>query len=156
MIYAVFNWLGRIAFGVISDRIGRKVTSIMIFSIQFICFSLFAQLTTFFLLAIGTSLVAFCFGGMLANLPATTADYFGVSQFGLNYGLLFTAFGVGGVLGPLFGGLVRDMTGTYHISFWVTASLCMVGFMLSLMTKAPKQAAILFPEMQEKLETEPL
>jgi MFS family permease len=52
------------------------------------------------------------------------------------------------------GGLVRDMTGTYHVSYWVAAGLCMVGIVLSLMTKAPTQMPISNPDHEERLRTE--
>jgi MFS family permease len=54
---------------------------------------------------------------MLSLFPATTADYFGMKHFGVNYGMMLTAWGVGGVFGPLLGGIVRDVTGTYAISY---------------------------------------
>lgn len=139
VIYAVFNWLGRIMFGMISDKIGRKITAFSIFAIQFACFAFFSQFTTYFLLAMGTALVAFCFGGMLANFPAATADYFGLKNLGMNYGVVFTAWGVGGILGPLMGGLVRDITGTYNVSYIVAAALCVLGSILSIFTKSARE-----------------
>jgi len=139
MIYAVFNWLGRILTGLVSDKIGRRATLLLIFLIQVICFLFFARLTAFFPLAIGTAFVALSFGGMLTNFPAVTADYYGIKNLGLNYGLVFTAWGGGGVFGPFLGGLVHDLTGAYLVSYRVSAVLCFCGALLSLLVRAPRE-----------------
>lgn len=142
VVYAVFNWLGRVMTGMISDRIGRKASLVIIFMIQAVSFSVFAQLNSTLSLAAGTALVAFSFGGMLTSFPATTADYFGVRNMGINYGLVFTAWGVGGVLGPFLGGVVRDLTGTYSVSYIVSAVMCLLGAVLALLIRAPGAAAV--------------
>jgi OFA family oxalate/formate antiporter-like MFS transporter len=142
MIYAVFNWLGRIMTGLISDKIGRRATLLSIFLIQVVSFLLFVRLTSFFPLALGTAFVAFSFGGMLTNFPAVTADFFGVKNLGLNYGLVFTAWGGGGVFGPFLGGLVHDLTGAYLVSYRVSAILCFAGALLSLMVRAPREPVV--------------
>ncbi|MHB8961936.1 MAG: L-lactate MFS transporter [Saccharofermentanales bacterium] len=140
MIYAVFNWLGRIVFGILSDRIGRKTASIMIFSLQVLCYSLFPFYTSFIPLVLGAIVIAFCFGGMLTIFPAMTADYFGIRNLGVNYGLVFTAWGFGGVLGPLLGGLVRDLSGNYNISYIVASALCLIGLLLAITISQPLSA----------------
>jgi len=91
---------------------------------------------------IGTAFVAFAFGGMLSLFPAITCDYFGVKNLGVNYGLVFTAWGAGGVFGPLLGGIVRDLTGTYNVAFAVSATLSALGIILSIVTKAPDKARL--------------
>ncbi len=138
MVYAVFNWLGRILTGLISDAIGRRATLLSIFMVQAISFIFFPQMTSFWPLAIGTALVAFSVGGRLTNFPAIIADYYGVAHLGFNYGLLFTAWGGGGVFGPLLGGIVHDLTGAYLVSYRVSALLCLAGALLSLWVRAPQ------------------
>ncbi len=149
MLYAIFNWLGRIIFGLVSDRLGRKGTLIAIFVIQTACYALFGLLTTPLLLALGTAWVAFCFGGMLSVFPAATADSFGVRNLGVNYGLVFTAWGFGGVLGPLLGGLVRDWTGSFNISYLVAAGLCLAGTILSFLEKPPVEPETGMPAVRD-------
>ncbi len=138
-VYAVFNWAGRIGCGIISDKIGPRLTLMLMFALQVVTFALFSTFVTAAPLFIGTSIVAFTFGGMLTIFPAITADYFGVKNLGVNYGLVFTAWGGGGVFGPLLGGIVRDMTGTYGIAYTVSAVLSVVGIILALTMKAPKE-----------------
>jgi len=67
-----------------------------------------------------------------------TADYFGVKNLGTNYGLVFTAWGVGGVVGPLIGGIVRDTAGTYDMTYTIAAIAWGVGLAMSFFLKPPK------------------
>ncbi len=140
-VYALFNFLGRIGCGFISDKLERKMTLLIIFGIQVICFAFFSQFTTTLTLFIGTAFVAFAFGGMLSLFPAITCDYFGVKNLGVNYGLVFTAWGAGGVFGPLLGGMVRDATGAYGAAFAVSAVLSALGIIITTVIKPPNQAA---------------
>lgn len=137
-VYAFFNFFGRISWGVISDRIGRKASLVAAFLLQFATYLAFPSMTTPGSLVIGISIVGFTFGGMLTLFPAITGDYYGMKNFGINYGFVITAWGVGGVLGPLLGGLVRDATGTYAISYAVSAVLSIAGAVLALIMKHPK------------------
>jgi len=126
-IYAISNAGGRVAWGIISDRTGRARSLFAAFVIQLLTYIVFPALITPFSLAVGIALVGFTFGGMLTLFPAFAADYFGLKNLGVNYGLLITAWGVGGVFGPLVGGLVRDLTGTYTLSFMASGLLSLMG-----------------------------
>lgn len=137
-VYALFNFLGRISWGTISDFIGRKMSLFLMFSIQALVFLLFPLFTQPFPLLVGKSLVGFTFGGMLTIFPALTADLYGVKHLGVNYGIMITAWGVGGVLGPLFGGMARDITGGYALSYIVAMILSLVGAGLTFIIRLPK------------------
>ena len=152
MIYAVFNWFGRIVCGVISDKIGRKLTLFLTFLIRFFCFILFINFTTIFPFSVGTALVAFTFGGMLTLFPSITADYFGVKNLGLNYGFVITAWGAGGVFGPLLGGMGRDLTGNYGIGFTISAILSLVGAIISVLMPAINEKLDKGENLKEKIE----
>lgn len=136
-VYAFFNFAGRIGCGIISDVLGRMRTLLLMFALQVVVYALFARLITPATLMMGTSVVGFTFGGMLTLFPATTADYFGLKNFGVNYGLVITAWGAGGLFGPLLGGLVRDLTGTYTLSYTISAIVSLLGIILTLFIKPP-------------------
>lgn len=136
-IYAFFNFLGRIGWGVISDRMGRQQGLFTVFLLQVIVYIAFPYLSAPATLVLGIAVVGFTFGGMLTLFPAMTADYYGMKNFGINYGFVITAWGIGGVLGPLVGGMVRDTTGTYVLSYSISAVLSFLGILLSLAIKAP-------------------
>jgi MFS transporter, OFA family, oxalate/formate antiporter len=141
-IYAIFNCAGRIGCGIISDKIGRMRTMFIMFLLQVTVYVFFPSFNTPILLIMGVSIVGFTFGGMLTLFPATTVDYFGVKNFGINYGMVITAWGIGGVFGPLLGGIVRDLTGTYAISYVVSGGLSAAGAIMTLFTKAPSLTAL--------------
>jgi len=138
-IYAFFNFSGRIGCGVISDKLGRMKTLFIMFLLQVSAYALFPNLNTPATLILGIAVVGFAFGGMLTLFPAATVDYFGVKNFGVNYGMVITAWGIGGVFGPLLGGIVRDLTGTYTISYMVSGVLSASGAILTFFTQAPTQ-----------------
>jgi len=136
-VYALFNFLGRISWGTISDWIGRKSSLFLIFIIQALVFLVFPLLTQPLPLLMGKSLVGFTFGGMLTIFPALTADLYGVKHMGVNYGLMITAWGFGGVLGPLFGGMARDITGGYDMSYIAAMVLSVLGALLTFAVRFP-------------------
>jgi MFS transporter, OFA family, oxalate/formate antiporter len=137
IFYAIFNCTGRLACGFFSDWLGRLRSLFLLFTIQVATFIGFMFIQSSVPMIIGVSFVGFTFGGMLSLFPAATSDYFGMKNFGVNYGMMLTAWGVGGVFGPLLGGLVRDLTGTYLISYLVSAGLSLAGVILSFTVKAP-------------------
>lgn len=138
-LYAVANFLGRMSWGSLSDRLGRGKTLSLAFLIQTIVFFAFERLTHPVLLLVGKSLVGFTFGGMLAMFPAVCADFFGLKNLGANYGILFTAWGVGGTIGPLLGGLSRDITGGHTVSFLVSGSASLFGILLSFLLQRRRE-----------------
>lgn len=138
MLLAIFNSLGRVASGYISDRIGRTRTMLLVFLVQAINMALFAQYGSVPLIITGSALTGFCYGAIYTLMPAATADFYGVKHLGVNYGLLFTAFGVAGSLGSVLGGRVRDLFGSYAIAYWACAAMLLVAAGLALLIRAPR------------------
>jgi len=58
------------------------------------------RLNTYPAFVIGAGLIAFCFGGYLAIYPALVADLYGTRNIGVNYGVMYTAYGAGALVGP--------------------------------------------------------
>ncbi|MDP3488281.1 MAG: OFA family MFS transporter [Bacillota bacterium] len=137
-IYSFFNFLGRIGWGIISDKLGRRSSLFLVFALQFLVYLAFPYFVTPLPLIFGMSVVGFTFGGMLTLFPAITGDFYGMKNFGLLYGVLITAWGFGGVIGPLVGGLVRDLSGTYILSYLVSAAVSLVGAVLTWFITEPK------------------
>jgi OFA family oxalate/formate antiporter-like MFS transporter len=99
-IAGLCNAGGRIAWGKVSDRLGRIKTMKILFAVQAAAMMMFA-IPDILMWAIFGNLVYFCFGGNLALFPAATRECYGSKCMGLNYGLLFTAYGTAGILGAL-------------------------------------------------------
>jgi MFS family permease len=147
--YAIFNGLGRILWGMISDRIGRKSAIIAMSAFQgLIMLAMYHGFINLGLAAgliVGASFVGFNYGGIFALFPAITADYFGNTQVGRNYGWVFTAYGVAGIMGPLLAGLFKD-TATMGSSpkVWMTPFIiagiaCLLGALIMLFTRSPNR-----------------
>ncbi|GMV06865.1 MAG: MFS transporter [Gemmatimonadota bacterium] len=109
LFYALCNGLGRIVWGTISDKLGRKHSIALMSLLQGVMMILF-----YFIggaewgLYLGAALIGFNFGGNFALFPAATADLFGNGNVGVNYPWVFLSYGVGGVLGPVLGGIMGD------------------------------------------------
>jgi MFS family permease len=149
--YAIFNGLGRIAWGGISDRLGRKRTIVVLSALQgltmlstYHVFITFGMVPGFILAA---ALIGFNYGGSFALFPAITADYFGNKSVGSNYGWVFTAYGVAGLVGPLLAGYFKDTAhGTFDPSVWMTPFIiagvvCLLGALIMSFAKRPAVAS---------------
>lgn len=146
VFYSLANALGRIGWGSISDKLGRKLSLFLMLLIQGVVMLLFYKMgfsaATFYL---GATLVGFNFGGNFALFPAATADYFGNKTVGLNYGWVFSAYGVGGILGPQLAARFKDAAAGGNVEAWmapfmIAGAACLVAAILALTLKPPKKA----------------
>jgi len=142
-ILAIFNGAGRIVWGMVSDKLGRTKAMKIMFLLQgIILFGAAAfmmsdpanETTAFVGFTAFVSLVGFCFGGNFALFPPTTSEYFGTTYFGNNYGLVFTSYAVGGVIGGLMPGII---TGGFELVFIATAVGSMVAFGIAWIAGPP-------------------
>lgn len=145
VLLAVFNTAGRVSSGYLSDRIGRTRTMVLAFTLQAVNLFAFASYTSPTLLVVGSALTGLCYGTIFTLMPAATADFYGVRNLGVNYGLVFTGFGVAGVVGPILGGRIRDLTGSYSVSYAVAGVMLLLGAVLALTTRAPRPVAAATP-----------
>nr|MDO8085114.1 OFA family MFS transporter [Candidatus Sigynarchaeum springense] len=131
------NAIGRIFWGKLSDKIGRVKTMTILFLVQAAAMMMFS-IPTIATWAIFGNLVYFCFGGNLALFPATTRSFFGAKYMGLNYALVFTAYGTAGILGALLAApLISAMGGNYTGYFILFGCMSLASLALSFITKAP-------------------
>lgn len=137
-VLAIFNTLGRIFWGRVSDSIGRSRTLALMYVINAVAvFGYFLIPSTPAVFWFGIALVGATFGGYLALYPAINADYYGTRHAGVNYGLIFTAYGVGGLLSNIFAPRVKELTGNYNFAFILTGGLCLAAAVVSLLLKPP-------------------
>lgn len=140
MLLAIFNTAGRFVSGFVSDRIGRTYTMILFFLLQAANMFAFVHYTSPALIMIGAAVTGLSYGTIYTLFPAATADFYGVRNLGVNYGFVFTAFGVAGVSGSLLGGRVADIFKNYQTAYTVSGIMLLVGVVLALATRAPKEA----------------
>ena len=141
-LLALFNGLGRVVWGTLSHKLTAK------FSVVLMCIT--QALMMFVLVKMGdntsTLSVAACwlgfnFGGNFALFPLLTLENFGAKNLGANYGAVFTAYGVGGILGPVMAGKVWDTMGKFDTAFVVAAIACVAAAALAIALRHIKAEA---------------
>jgi MFS transporter, OFA family, oxalate/formate antiporter len=130
VVLSAFNALGRIAIGFLSDKIGRKSAMVVVFLIQAVNMFIFAYYTSIPLLITGAAIAGLAYGSLFSLMPSITADFFGVKNMGVNYGLVFSGWGIAAIIGPILGGYVVKTTGTYAISYVVAGVLLLVATLM--------------------------
>jgi OFA family oxalate/formate antiporter-like MFS transporter len=90
-------------------------------------------------LAVAASIIGFNFGGNFALFPSATADLFGARDLGANYGWVFTAYGVAGVIGIAAGNTAKTLTGSYGAAFALGGGLCVLSAVLALVLHVRSQ-----------------
>jgi MFS transporter, OFA family, oxalate/formate antiporter len=139
VFFALCNGLGRILWGLISDKIGRKLSIIIMAATQGVFVYLFQFMAgneyTLYLFAM---LIGFNFGGNFALFPTITADVFGVKNVGMNYSWVFLAYAIGGIFGPIMGGKLGDM-GNFPLAFTICGILCIVAVVTISLVKPVAQ-----------------
>ncbi len=133
----IFNGAGRIVWGKISDNIGRKKALISMFIFQGVMMAIFFYTTSNpFFFYIAAALIGFNFGGNFALFPAATADSFGSETVGLNYGYVFTSYGLGGIVGPILAGAVQDAGFSFTFAFYPAAVMCFIAAVIAFVYNA--------------------
>jgi len=139
---AIFNAVGRVVWGFVSDRIGRTPAFVAMFLFQAAMMFTLAQMRTELTLAVAASIVGFNFGGNFALFPSATADLFGAKNLGANYGWVFTSYGIAGVVGIAAGNTAKSLTGSYAAAFAVAGVLCLLSAALAVALKMSQKKGI--------------
>ena len=139
VFFSLANGIGRIVWGMLSDKLGRKTSIIIMTATQGILVIMFTYMAgSEILLYLGATLIGFNFGGNFALFPTITADTFGAKNVGQNYPFVFLAYGVGGIAGPILGGMMGDI-GNFPMAFTISGVAVLVGTVLMLMVKPAKK-----------------
>ncbi|OBU14409.1 oxalate:formate antiporter [Photobacterium aquimaris] len=142
VILAIFNSGGRVVAGILSDKIGGVKTLMIAFVMQGINMVMFATFDSEFTLIIGAAVAGVGYGTLLAVFPSIIADFYGLKNYGANYGVLYTAWGVSGFIGPVVAAFAVDTTGTYTLAYTVCSVMIAVAVVLSVITKKVDAAAL--------------
>jgi OFA family oxalate/formate antiporter-like MFS transporter len=153
-IFALGNTVGRIFLGWLSDKIGLQKTFFLVFITQALMVSALVNMISpynfwpdflpFFHqpskvgLSIISAWIGFNFGANFSLFPSATAKSFGMKNLGANYGAMFTAYGIGGLIGPIINGKILDLTGSCLYAFILAMILCFIAALLSLCVKIDK------------------
>nr|WP_320134047.1 OFA family MFS transporter [uncultured Holophaga sp.] len=140
ILLAVFNAAGRFMGGTVSDRIGRINLMRIIFVLQALNMLFFRHFLSIPLMALGVAIAGLCYGGSFSVFPATTADKYGMKHFGGNYGAVFTAWGLGGIIGPMTAAAILDNTKSYSMAYMVAFVLLVVAILVSFTFRKARPA----------------
>ncbi|MEI6131461.1 MAG: OFA family MFS transporter [Bacillota bacterium] len=138
MIISVFNSLGRLVWGYISDKIGRKNTLITLMLIVGVTI-LFVSAAQQYVMLTLIGVIAFSFGGLLGVFPSLTADYFGTKNMGVNYGLVMFGFSTGAVVFSAIAGYFKDLNQGFSTSFIIASIAAFFGAVIIFFLKPPKR-----------------
>jgi len=147
-VMSLFNGVGRLIWGTLSDRIGKRTVVLSMFAISaLVCGLLLPGTRNFWTVLTGICAVGFCYGGYLALMPSLCAEYFGSRQIGANYGILFTAWGAAGFVVPRYMSSLlearkaaQDLSGGYTQMFYSLAGLAVIGLAAAIALRGPKRA----------------
>ena len=159
-LLAVGNASGRILAGMLSDSIGRLWTMFIIFIFQAVLMMVLRTgLTDMTVFIIISMLIGFNYGSCLSVFPSAVKDNFGLKNFGVNYGLVFTSWGVGGSVLPFIAGKFFEAaksatgTGSYDHAYLMAAALLILAAILTFVTRGieirHKAATVPAPAMSQ-------
>ena len=143
-VMAIGNAGGRVIAGILSDKIGRRWTLMLVLLIQaglmFIAIPVTSSKETLpFVIVMLATLIGFNYGANLALFPSFAKDLWGLKNFGVNYGVLFTAWGVGGLVFPKVQQiLTANSGGSFQSSFIASGTLLCIGAILTLFIRSPR------------------
>ena len=153
MALAIGNGGGRVLAGLLSDKLGRNMTLFLFFVLQAITIFVLSvasaeggKLAIAPVLILVSMFVGANYGSNLALFPSITKDFFGLKNFGMNYGLVFTAWGIGGFILAQFaakvyaGKIVESWGGSYNFAFYTSIGLLITAGIMTFIVKPPKHA----------------
>lgn len=147
-IMAIGNASGRVVAGILSDKIGRKATLTIMLGFQAVM--MFAAIPVVGsgsagLLVVLATFIGFNYGSNLCLFPSFAKDYWGFKNYGLNYGVLFTAWGVGGFVMGRVSEMLNAVPGGLNKSFILAGVLCATGTILTIFLREKKKVEVSAP-----------
>ena len=130
LVISIFNSAGRVVWGMISDKIGRLNTIIILLAGSAVL-SLFVSVAVSYWVYVLIAFIGFFYGGLLSNFPSLTADTFGTKYMSSNYGIVLLGFGTGAIVASQIAGYYNNLAsqaGNIDLMFpaFLIASACAV------------------------------
>lgn len=138
--FAVFNGFGRPVFGTLTDKLTPRNTAMVSFVLIALASLLIWQIPSVPVYILVFAVLWGCLGGWLAIAPTATASYFGTSDYPRCYGVMFLAYGAGGIAGPQLAGFIKTSSGSYLGVFPYILVLAGIGLVIAFTMLKPPQA----------------
>jgi OFA family oxalate/formate antiporter-like MFS transporter len=137
-LISIANGSGRLLWAWLSDAIGRRQVFLTMFLLQAVVFMLLSRVDSFAALSALSFVVLLCYGGGFGTMPAFAADLFGPTNIGSIYGLMLTAWGFAGVLGPTLIAHIRETTERYTEALDLIAVIMLVGAVIPFFVRSAR------------------
>lgn len=131
---SIFNALGRLGFGLASDKLGRYNVMLVLFTVIGCAMVLLTKSRG---MVFNASLLAIssCYGGFTSMFSPICADNFGIKNLSINYAFLYVAYGIAGVIGPQLAAWTKTLSDGYDMAFMAVAVMSAAGFVLTMILK---------------------
>lgn len=132
VLLGVANTAGRLFWGAVSDKIGRYQALVLMYAMTAIMLVVLTLATGYALFVISVMGIGLCFGGFLGVFPSITAENFGTANLGMNYGVLFIAFGIAAFVGPRLAATLFESSGYHTVAFVMATIMSVVALVITI------------------------
>jgi MFS family permease len=122
--------------GMMSDKIGRVNALFVVFALQALNMVGFVIYQSLPALIIGIIAVGFSYGTLLSVFPSMTADQYGLKNYGANYGILYLAWGLAGVVAPMMADIIYDSSGNFNMAYIISAAMLVLIIAVNYLLRA--------------------
>jgi OFA family oxalate/formate antiporter-like MFS transporter len=127
-LLAIGMVVGKVGWGAVSDKIGRTAVFVALFVIVAVALVVLAGASSYVAVVACVAAVGLCYGGFLALMGPVTADAFGPTYLGVNFGIMFFTVAISSFLGPRLAAMVADANGgSFSKAFLVAAAISVAG-----------------------------
>lgn len=143
-VLAIGNGSGRVFYGMLSDKIGRKAVLVIAFVFQAVLILLLrtigpdSTLASIPALLVMVALIGVNYGANLSVFPVITKDFFGPANFAINYGIVYTAWGLGGFMIAQLGSTFKDVFGDFSNAYLMAAGILVIAAVMMALIKSPQ------------------
>jgi MFS transporter, OFA family, oxalate/formate antiporter len=135
------NGFGRLFWGGLSEKLGRKTVFLLIFATQIPLFFMLPRVENVWLFSIMCCYILLCYGGGFGTMPSFTADTFGSKNIGSIYGKVLLAWGIAGAVGPMLMEWIKKTTGSFNTALTIAAVLLCAGLVVTALYRKPRAKA---------------
>ena len=126
-VSSLCNGVGRLFWGLLSDRIGRVGVFRILLASQMIVFGILMTERNPWIFSALVCYVLLCFGGGFATMPSFVLDVFGSKKMSNIYGAILTAWAAAGICGPLYVGYLKDQYPDRAVIYCFLIGIFMLG-----------------------------
>jgi OFA family oxalate/formate antiporter-like MFS transporter len=131
-LLAIGNAGGRLLAGTLSDKLGRIRVLRFFTAFQAVLMFVTPSMSNLYVLVVFSMCIGMNYGSNLSLFPTITKESFGIKNLGVNYGLVFTAWGVGSLM-ALIAGRIYDSYGKFDYALYIAGCLLIVTLLLSML-----------------------